>query len=126
MTLKLPSALRQRPWLLPLAGGAAVLLVVISQRIGPLAPPELLVVQPQRMALQPALVGIGRVEARRSHQLSSVLAARLVSLSADTGCRVQRGQQVGQLDPVDLPERLRAARAALQASALEARAAEAR
>jgi RND family efflux transporter MFP subunit len=126
MTLKLPSALRQRPWLLPLAGGAAVLLVVISQRIGPLAPPELLVVQPQRMALQPALVGIGRVEARRSHQLSSVLAARLVSLSADTGDRVQRGQQVGQLDPVDLPERLRAARAALQASALEARAAEAR
>ena len=84
----LPSALRQRPWLLPLAAGAAVLLVVISQRVGPLAPPELLVVRPQRVALQPALVGIGRLEARRRHQLSSVLAARLVSLSADTGDRV--------------------------------------
>lgn len=57
-------------------------------------------------------MGIGRVEARRIHQLSSVVAARLVSVSADTGDRVQAGQQVGQLDPVDLPERLRAAQAA--------------
>jgi biotin carboxyl carrier protein len=40
-------------------------------------------------------VGIGRVEARRIHQLSSVVAARLVSLSADIGDRVQAGQQVG-------------------------------
>lgn len=36
------------------------------------------------------------MEARRIHQLSSVVAARLVSLSADTGDRVRAGQQVGQ------------------------------
>ena len=120
-----PSLLRRRPWLLPVAG-VALLLAVFSQRVGPLAPPALLVAQPQRLTLRPGLVGIGRVEARRIHQLSSVVAARLVSLSADTGDRVQAGQQVGQLDPVDLPERLRAAQAAAQASVLEAQAAEAR
>lgn len=120
-----PSLLRRRPWLLPVAG-VALLLAVFSQRVGPLAPPALLVAQPQRLTLRPGLVGIGRVEARRTQQLSSVVAARLVSLSADTGDRVQAGQQVGQLDPVDLPERLRAAQAAAQASVLEAQAAEAR
>jgi len=120
-----PSLLLRRPWLLPVAG-VALLLAVFSQRVGPLAPPALLVAQPQRLTLRPGLVGIGRVEARRIHQLSSVVAARLVSLSADTGDRVQAGQQVGQLDPVDLPERLRAAQAAAQASVLEAQAAEAR
>lgn len=126
MPRSIPLPRRRRPWLLPLAGGAVLLLVFASQRVGPLAPPALEVVRPQRLVLQPALVGIGRVEARRSHQLSSVVAARLVSLSVETGDRVQAGQQVGQLDPVDLPDRLRAAQAAVQARALEARAAEAR
>ena len=126
MTIPIPTVLRHRPWLLPLAGAATLLLVASSQRLGPLAPPELLVVQPQQLTLQPALVGIGRMEARRTHQLSSVVSARLVSLSADTGDRLQRGEQVGQLDPVDLPERLRAAQATLQGSGLEARSAEAR
>lgn len=117
--------LRRRPWLLPVAG-VALLLALASQRVGPLAPPLLPVSQPQRLTLRPGLVGIGRVEARRSHQLSSVVAARLVSLSADPGDQVQAGQQLGQLDPVDLPERLRAAQAAAQASVLEAQAAHAR
>jgi RND family efflux transporter MFP subunit len=120
-----PSLLRRRLWLLPVAG-VALLLAVVSQRVGPLAPPALLVAQPQRLTLRPGLVGIGRVEARRIHQLSSVVSARLVSLSADIGDRVQAGQLVGQLDPVDLPERLRAAQATAQASVLEAQAAEAR
>ena len=68
-----------------------------------------MVASPQRLQLHLALEGIGRVEARRSHQLSSVVAARLVSLSADIGARVRDGQQLGQLDPVDLPGRLQAA-----------------
>jgi putative ABC transport system ATP-binding protein len=68
-----------------------------------------MVASPQRLQLHLALEGIGRVEARRSHQLSSVVAARLVSLSADIGARVRDGQQLGQLDPVDLPGRLQPA-----------------
>ena len=125
MSATLPAVRRHRLWLLPLVGGAVLLLIAASQQLGPLAPPALVVARPQRLLLEPALVGIGRVEARRSHQLSSVMAARLVSLSVDTGDWVQAGQQVGQLDPVDLPERLRAAQAAVQVSALEARAADA-
>ena len=125
MSATMPAVRRHRLWLLPLVGGAVLLLIAASQQLGPLAPPALVVARPQRLLLEPALVGIGRVEARRSHQLSSVMAARLVRLSVDTGDWVQAGQQVGQLDPVDLPERLRAAQAAVQVSALEARAADA-
>lgn len=119
-------ALRRRPWLIPVAGGTALLLIAVTQWVGPLAPPSLVVAQPNRLVLQPALVGIGRVEARRRHQLSSVISARLASLNVDTGDRVQAGQQVGQLDPVDLPERLQAARAALQTRVLETQASKAR
>jgi HlyD family secretion protein len=126
MSLPVPAAIRRRPWLLLLAGAAVALVVVTSQRIGPLAPLVLEVTQPQQLAIQPALVGIGRVEARRSHQLSSVFSARLVSLDVDTGDRVSAGQRLGQLDPVDLPDRLAAARAAVQGSRQQSAAAAAR
>ena len=126
MRLQPPVALQRRPWLLPLAGAAVLLLVVASQRVGPWAKPTLLVAFPQRLHLHLALVGIGRVEARRSHQLSSVLSARLVSLAVDTGDRVRAGQQLGQLDPVDLPDRLVAARASVQGSRQQSAAAAAR
>jgi HlyD family secretion protein len=124
--LQCPAVLQRRAWLVPVVGAAALLLVIASKRVGPWAPPTLMVASPQRLQLHLALVGIGRVEARRSHQLSSVVAARLVSLSADIGDRVRDGQQLGQLDPVDLPERLQAARAALLASRQQTSAAQAR
>jgi HlyD family secretion protein len=126
MSWRIPAPLTHRPWLLPLAGAGLVLVAVASQRVGPLAPVLLEVARPERLELRPGLVGIGRVEARRSHQLSSVVSARLVSLSVDTGDRVRAGEQLGQLDPVDLPERLLAGRAAVQASRQQSAAAAAR
>ena len=53
---------------------------------------------------------------RRRHLLSSVASARLVSLEVDNGDAVRAGQWLGQLDAVDLPDRLRAAQAAWQRS----------
>ena len=38
-----------------------------------LAPVVLEVARPERLPMQPGLVGLGRVETRRTHQLSSVL-----------------------------------------------------
>ena len=114
MRLPLPQALQRRPWLLPTGGAALLLVAVASQRVGPLAPPLLAVTAPQQLRLQPDLVGTGRVEARRVHQLSSVVAARLVVLTVDTSDRVNAGQVVGQLDLVDLPDRLRSAQASLR------------
>jgi multidrug efflux pump subunit AcrA (membrane-fusion protein) len=49
-----------------------------------------------------------------------------VALTGDSGDPVAAGQQLGQLDPVDLPERLQAAHAALQASRQQTSAALAR
>ncbi|MCP9860555.1 MULTISPECIES: efflux RND transporter periplasmic adaptor subunit [unclassified Cyanobium] len=122
MTSQRPATRHRRPWWLALAG-AALLVVALSQRVGPLAPEVLEVARPERLPMQPGLVGIGRVEARRTHQLSSVVSARLLSLAVGTGDRVQQGQLLGLLDPVDLPQRLSAARAVLQASRQQSAAA---
>ncbi len=105
-----------RPWRLAFAGAGLLAVAVASQWVGPLAPVVLEVARPERLTLQPSLIGIGRVEARRRHLLSSVASARLVSLDVDNGDAVRAGQVVGQLDAVDLPERLRAAQAAWQRS----------
>ena len=105
-----------RRWRLALGGLALLGMVGASQWVGPLAPAVLEVVRPERLMLQPSLIGIGRVEARRRHLLSSVASARLVSLEVDNGDGVRAGQLVGQLDAVDLPDRLRAAQAAWQRS----------
>ena len=105
-----------RRWRLAFGGLALLGVVGASQWVGPLAPVVLEVVRPERLMLQPNLIGIGRVEARRRHLLSSVASARLVSLEVDNGDGVRAGQWVGQLDAVDLPDRLRAAQAAWQRS----------
>jgi RND family efflux transporter MFP subunit len=74
------------------------------------------VVRPERLDLEPSLVGIGRVEPRRRHLLSSVASARLLTLEVDNGDPVRSGQLLGELDAVDLPERLRSGQAAWQRS----------
>ncbi|WP_395770451.1 efflux RND transporter periplasmic adaptor subunit [Arenimonas sp.] len=101
------------------------LFLFVALRSGPLAPVPVTSVQVERIELAPALTGIGLVEARYVHKIGSVAAGRLKSVLVQPGDTVKAGQLLGEVDPVDFDERLRAQDAAIkraQANVLGAQA----
>lgn len=113
-----------------LAVGLALLLLIAGMIVfaftrGPLAPPRVTLAQVAQGDLQPAVFGIGTVEARLSYALGPTLAGRVKTVAVDQGDRVKAGQVVAELDPVDLDERIAAAAFGLQRAGLAANAAEA-
>lgn len=86
----------------------------VAQRSGPWAPVRVSVQQVQAAALQPALFGIGVVEARRSHLLGPTASARVARVLVDVGDPVRAGQLLAELDPVDLDQRLAGLDASLE------------
>ncbi|HEX5674518.1 MAG TPA: efflux RND transporter periplasmic adaptor subunit, partial [Azonexus sp.] len=84
----------------------------------------------ERSDLRPAVYGIGTVEARHAYAVGPIQAGRLLSVRVDQGDRVQVGQLLAELDPVDLIQRTEAAgsaaaRARQAAQASQAQVAEA-
>ncbi|MBA3059088.1 MAG: efflux RND transporter periplasmic adaptor subunit [Gammaproteobacteria bacterium] len=94
---------------LALVGGMAYVLL----RTGPLAPIKVTVVQPTEGTLNPAIFGIGTVEARRSWMVGPTVAGRVLSVKVDVGDVVKAGQLLAEMDPVDLNQRLAALDASL-------------
>ncbi len=108
--------------LLPLLG----LFAHVAVRSGPLAPVAVTVTTVESQPLNPALFGIGTVEARYSYKIGPTAAGRVKHLFVDVGDRVKAGQVLGEMDPVDLDARIRAQEAALKAARAAVRQAEAK
>ncbi|PKM07260.1 MAG: efflux transporter periplasmic adaptor subunit [Gammaproteobacteria bacterium HGW-Gammaproteobacteria-4] len=102
------------------------LLVYVALRSGPLAPVAVTVATVQSQALSPALFGIGTVDARYTYRIGPTVAGRLQRLDVDVGDRVMAGQVLGEMDPVDLDERIRSQESALQRAQAAQREADAR
>jgi HlyD family secretion protein len=101
--------------LLLLALSGALVLALL--RSGPMAPVRVTVHKVEQASLSPALFGIGTVEARRSYMIGPTSAGRVLRLAVDVGDRVKAGQQLAEMDPVDLDERLAALDAAIARAA---------
>lgn len=108
--------------LLPLAA----LFVYIALRSGPMAPIAVTVAQVESRALQPALSGIGTVEARASYRIGPTVSGRVKRLAVDVGDHVRAGQLLGEMDPIDLDDRLRAHDSVVKRSEATLREVEAR
>ena len=76
---------------------------------GPLAPTTVQITQLKQSDLKPALFGVGTVEAQRSYTIGPVRTGKLQQLLVDHGDKVIAGQFLGQMDPVDLKDRLQSA-----------------
>lgn len=103
------------------------LFVYVALRSGPLAPVSVVLATVEEAPVSPALFGIGTVEARYSYKIGPTSAGRVKRLDVDVGDRVRSGQMLGEMDPVDLDDRLRAQEAAFkraQAQLAEAQARE--
>ncbi len=108
--------------ILSLLGGA---FLYVALRSGPLAPVPVVVFEVKEMSIRPSLFGIGIVEARYVHHIGPTVPGRVSGISVDVGDEVEQGQVVGEMDPVDLDDRLIAQEAALLRAAASVQAANA-
>lgn len=120
---------------LPLQGRTLALLAVIvpllalfvyvGLRSGPLAPVSVTVETVESRAITPSLFGIGTVEARYTYKIGPTFAGRIKNLDVHVGDYVKAGQVLGEMEPVDLDERIRSQESVLkraQAALVEAEA----
>lgn len=103
----------------------AVLLGYVALRAGPLAPVPITVEAVQVKEIQPALFGIGTVEPRVVHKIGPTVAGRIKRVDVQTGDMIKAGQVLGEMDAVDLEDKIAAQEATIkraQASVLAAEA----
>lgn len=93
-----------------------LLLAYVALRSGPLAPVAVTVATVQLQAIAPALSGIGTVQARYTFKIGPTVAGRVKRLDVHVGDAVAAGQLLGEMDPVDLDERLLAQQAAVKSA----------
>lgn len=123
MRLALPRS-RRALMLSAVLAALVLLLGFVAVRSGPLAPVKVTVARVEERAITPALFGIGTVEARYIHRIGPTAPGRVASLAVDVGDRVEAGQVLALIDPVDLDQRIVAASGgAGRAAALEQAAA---
>lgn len=91
-----------------------VLLVYVALRSGPLAPVAVTEARVESRAIHPELFGIGTVEARYAYRIGPTFAGRVKRLDVHVGDGVKAGQVLGEMEPVDLDDRVRAQEAALK------------
>lgn len=102
------------------------LFIYVGLRSGPLAPVAVTIATVEMQAIKPALFGIGTVEARYTYKIGPTFAGRVQRLDVQVGESVQAGQVLGEMDPIDLNERVRSQGAAVKHSEAVVREAEAR
>ncbi|WP_292936589.1 efflux RND transporter periplasmic adaptor subunit [Noviherbaspirillum sp.] len=103
-----------------------VLFIYVGFRSGPLAPIAVTVVTVESRAVTPALFGIGTVEARYTYKIGPTIAGRVKRLDVHVGDQVIAGQVLGEMDPVDLDDRVRSQESASRHAQAVLREAEAR
>jgi RND family efflux transporter MFP subunit len=91
----------------------AAFLYVVT-RSGPLAPIAVTVTTVKNQPITPALFGIGTVQARYTHHLGPTVAGRVLHVNVQVGDRVQAGQSLAEIDPIDQDERITGQDAALK------------
>jgi RND family efflux transporter MFP subunit len=94
-------------------------------RSGPLAPVAVTTATVESLPIAPALFGIGTVEARYTYRIGPTAAGRVKQVNVQVGEYVRAGQILGEMDSVDLEERIRAQNAALQGAQADIRSARA-
>jgi RND family efflux transporter MFP subunit len=88
--------------------------VYVVARSGPLAPVSVTVTQVEVQAISPALFGIGIVEARYSYRIGPSMTGRVLNLAAQVGDKVHASQVLGDIDPVDMGNKITSKDAAIK------------
>ena len=103
-----------------------VLFIYLGLRSGPLAPVTVTVARVESRSITPALFGVGTVEARHTYKIGPTFAGRVKRLEVHAGDQVKAGQVLGEMEPVDLDDRVRSQESAFKRAEAALREAEAR
>ncbi len=90
------------------------LFIYVAVRSGPFAPVPVTVTTIENRSVAPALFGIGTVEARYTYRIGPTISGRVKQVDVNIGDSVRAGQLLGEMDPVDLDDRVKAQDAALK------------
>lgn len=90
------------------------LFIYVGLRSGPLAPVAVTVTSVESGAITPALFGIGTVESRYTYKIGPTFAGRVKSLDVQVGDQITAGQVLGEMEPVDLDDRVRSQESVLK------------
>ncbi len=108
--MNIPSAFNRRNLtLIAVLASLALLFIWVVLHAGPLAPINVTVIRVEERSISPSIFGIGTVEARYTQKVGSTAPGRVTVLAVDVGDRVEAGQFLAQLDPIDLDQRIEAA-----------------
>ena len=124
--MKLPMLQRRTLALIAVVAPLGVLFTYVVLRSGPMAPVAVTTAIVESKAIEPALAGIGTVQARYTYRIGPTYAGRVRRLEVHVGDVVKAGQVLGEMDPVDLDQRLGAQHAALRSADASLRQAQAR
>lgn len=103
-----------------------VIFIYVGLRSGPLAPIAVTLVDVESRQLSPSLFGIGTVEARYTYKIGPIFAGRIKTLTAQVNDLVSAGEILGEMEPVDLDDRIRSQEATLKRTQSTLKEAEAR
>jgi HlyD family secretion protein len=100
--------------------GASVLLLMIVGWLlyakGPLGPTKVTVASVQKQSFKAGVFGIGTVDARLTYAIGPTQAGRVLKVFADQGDKVAAGKVLGEMDPVDLEQKISSAAASMSKS----------
>ncbi len=103
----------KRSWLI---GFLILLLLAIGWFLyvkGPLGPPKVTVASVEKQSFQAGVFGIGTVDARLTYAIGPTQAGRVLKVFADQGDKVTAGKVLGEMDPVDLDQKVASAAASV-------------
>lgn len=111
--MKMPILQRRTLALIAVIVPLLILLGYVALRSGPMAPIAVTEEKVKSQSLRPALFGIGTVDARYTYKIGPIAVGRVKRLDVEVGDAVKTGQLLGEMDPVDLDDRVHAQDAAL-------------
>lgn len=114
--MKFPRLQRRTLMLIAVIVPLLLLFFYVAARSGPLAPTDVTVSTVESRTIAPALFGIGTVQARYTYKIGPTFAGRVKHLDVQVGDAVKAGQVLGEMDAVDLDDRIHAQQAAIKSA----------
>ncbi|HWR31735.1 MAG TPA: efflux RND transporter periplasmic adaptor subunit [Negativicutes bacterium] len=107
---------RKNPWLVAVSVLLFLALGWLLYAKGPLGPTKVTVAKAQKQSFNAGVFGIGTVDARLTYSIGPTQAGRVFKVFADQGDKVAAGKVLGEMDPVDLEQKINSAAASVAKS----------